>query len=1117
MANSPPAQLEQLRHAIAVLEGQRAALGDAVVEPALAALRQQLVALEAEVTAESLPTEERRLITILFTDIVGSTTLAHDLDPEEWRQTVAKLHSTMGKIIQDRHGLVAQYLGDGLLALFGAQTSSEHDPENAVRAALEAQSAIAGWNGEHPIQIRIGIHTGLVVVGELGSEAKKEFTATGDPMNLAARLQGAAPPGGILISHDTYQHVRGVFTLAPQPPLTVKGKPDPIQTYLVRRVKPRPFRTVMRGVAGVQTRTVGREAEIAQLQALYLDAFEGRRVVWAQLIGEAGIGKSRMIDDMREWIELRPEILRLFRARAFAGDARQPFSLIRRMWFDRFQIAEDAPLAQAEAKWVERFQELGKTDELEPAHALGLLVGLPFADSPYIGAMRGDPVQVKGRAIVVSREFLKRVRQQEPVEVLLEDLQWADASSWDYLLQVLLDGGSEDGLQGTFVLAGTRPEWNPPEELLRFAGYTSIDLQPLTEEATRELVAELLQHVEGVPEDVVRLIVERSEGVPYFAEEMVNWFLDRGIIDRTREPWRFVSARLKETPLPATLQHLLLTRLSALNDTERAVLQRGAIFGRNFWDGGLEALGVRQPDVLLAPLQPRGFVEAQPESSFEGETEWSFHHSLLRDVTYESVLKRERAALHKAASGWLEEQARRADRLDEFAGLLGEHTERAGEMIAAADWYLRAGERAKARGATGEARKFLNRALDLLPPIDRERRWRVLLGREEVLGILSEPDAWRADVAALLELAKDLGDENRLAEVYRRQAEYAWKTADYRGGLRAAGEAVTAARRAGNQAIEIQSLALKARAHTRLGEMDAAGGAAKEALARARDLGDEATTAVVVGRLAGYFLESGDIARAVQLNHEEVKANRRQGNRALEASGLASLGYAYVLLGLYKQGRQALEQALELADAVGARRSRAYILQNFGLAHARSGDGRAARRILDQSLADMVAVDDNFGRAATLGYLGYVLEQSGDVAGAERRFEESRGIFTDLGALGPAADAWAGLARCNLAQGRLNEARRDATEIWTYLSEHGTEGLESPVWVYQTCADIFDAVGDRDRTRAAVEAGHRELMERAGKISDPEWRRSYLENVAEHRAVLEMREELNRSGERSSP
>ena len=1108
MADDPRAKLDQLRHSIDVLEGQRAALGDAVVGPALAALRQQIEALEADAASPRAPAEERRLITIFFTDIVGSTAIAERLDPEEWRKTVAAIHQMVGTIVQEHQGSVVQYLGDGLLAMFGARTAGEHDPENAIRAALDAQNGVAAIQTPEPLRIRIGIHTGPVVVGELGSEAKREFTATGDAMNLAARLQSAAPAGGILISQDTYNYVRGVFTVTPQPALAVKGKQEPIQTYLVRRVKPRPFRTVTRGVAGIQTRTIGREREMKDLQAAYAVAYEQRRMVWAQLVGEAGVGKSRMIDDVRDWVELRPEVVRVFRARAYAGDTRQPFSLIRRMWFDRFQIAEDAPLAQAERKWVERFQELGKTDEAEPAHALGLLVGLPFKDSPHVAGIRGDPAQVKGRAFVVSREFLRRVREENPIEALLEDLQWADSASWDYLMQVLLDAEIDDTHQGIFVLAAARPEWDPPAILAQSANWHRVDLQPLSEESTKELVSELLQRVEGVPDDILRLIVERSEGVPYFAEEMVNWFVDRGIIDRGREPWRFVPARLKETPLPATLQHLLLTRLSSLNEEERAVLQRGAIFGRNFWAGGLAALGVREADTMLQPLQPRGFVEAQPESSFEGETEWSFHHTLLRDVTYESVLKRERAALHKAAAAWLEEQASRAGRLEEFAGLLGEHAERAGEMIAAADWYLQAGERAKAQGATAEARKFFDRGLELLPPIDRERRWRALLKREEVLLILGEPDAWRADIAALLELADRLDDDNRRAEVHYRQAEYARRTGDYRGGLRAAEEAVLAARRAGNPLIEVQALSLKAFFLSRLGESAAAGPTAEEAITRARELGDEAALALTIARAGVYYTEIGDIARALQLHQLEVEICHRLGNRAQEASGTANMGVSYAQLGLYKLARTTLERGRELSDAVGARRSRAYASYNLGEVRFRMGDGRGARQDLDLALADMVAVNDTFGRAAVVASTGLVLEQAGDFSGAARRFEEARGTFMDLGARAVATDCLASLARCALAQGHPDEAGGFAAEIWTYLQEHGAKGLAFPVWAYQTCADIFDALGEPERSRAAVEAGYRELMTLAERISDSEWRASFVENIPEHRAIVELWERL---------
>ena len=242
MADTIQEQIEKLRASMNGLEAQRNVLGDGIVEPALAALRQKLTALEGQAASLAAPGEERRMLTILFVDMVGSTSMAEKMDPEEWRQVVKKLHSRLGEIISAHEGIVAQYLGDGLLAFFGAKEASESDPENAIRAALESQAAVGSLFSEEKVQLRAGIHSGLVVIGELGDAVHKEFTASGDAVNLAARLQSAAPPGGILISHDTYRYVRGIFDMTPRPPLAVKGKSDPVQTYLVRRARRRPPR-----------------------------------------------------------------------------------------------------------------------------------------------------------------------------------------------------------------------------------------------------------------------------------------------------------------------------------------------------------------------------------------------------------------------------------------------------------------------------------------------------------------------------------------------------------------------------------------------------------------------------------------------------------------------------------------------------------------------------------------------------------------------------------------------------------------------------------------------------------------------------------------------------------
>jgi class 3 adenylate cyclase/tetratricopeptide (TPR) repeat protein len=1169
------AELDKVRNAIAALEAQRALLGDAVVDTALAGLRQQLAALEdaqAVGAFDSTPSEERRIITILFADIVGSTSLAEQLDPEEWRQSVAAFHAAAGGAVEAHGGQVAQYLGDGLLAFFGAEAASEHDPENAIRAALDLQAAVAELPplGAHDattdgvgvdgvgafdrtppgrtppattpparLQARAGLHTGPVVLGELGSEGHKELTATGDAMNLAARLQGAAPPGGVLISHEAYRHVRGVFDVTPRPPLSLKGKREPVKTYLVRRAKPRAFRSAAaRGVVGIETRTVGREAELEQLQQIYEQTLAAGTAAWAQLVGEPGIGKSRLLEDMREWLDLRPQLVLVLRGRAFSDDAGQPYALIRRMWFDRFLIADDTPLAAAELRWVKGFQELSGRDDPEPAYALGRLIGLPFADALPAGAAPPGPDAVRGRAYVVSRELLRAMRARGPVVMLLEDLHWADAASWNWLEQVVVSGhweagsanpqpapgdwqaggdvreGGADGRQATglFVLGSARPTWSPP---WREAGppdgrglrYLQLDVQPLAEAAREELVRELFSRVEGVPDDVVAAVVERSEGVPYFAEELINWFVDRGLIDRSSEPWHFAAKRLPEAPLPATLQHLLFTRLTGLAPAERAALQRGAIFGRNFWTGGVEALGAPGGQVLKE-LQPRGFVHAQPESAFEGETEWSFHHALLREVTYESVLRRERQALHKAAADWLEAQAARAGRTDEFAGLLAEHAERAGEHLAAAGWYLRAGARSLAQGAAREAVQLYTKALDLTPPVELERRWQALSGREEANAVLTDP-ARQVDLDELLGLAQELDDADRLADVYLRRADFMRQTREGLGPIEAATAALEAARQAGNRALEARALALRGQARIGIGSTDELLADADAALALARDLGDDLTLARVLHSAAACYSQSLHFERGIACQREQIEISRRLGDRPAEAGGLVNLGVAYDFLGLYREARAALEAALAVAESLGMHRMAGYAANNLAdLIHDTHGDLGLARRLAEFALGEMTAANAAMGRAFALAVLGQIEMAMGNAAGALRLASQADDIVAAIGHPQGMAYSQVMLARYRLELGNLDEARTLGDQAWELLEAWLSQGGRAEAVMFVELAEVFDALEDAERMQAVVRAGMLLIMAAADGLKDPDWRRAFLQDNVYNRRLVQWWEKL---------
>ena len=313
---------EQLEQAITQLEAQRATLGDDVVDVSIVALRAKLAALEP-----LPPQKQRKQATILFADVSGFTAMSETLDAEEVSDVMNALWQRWDAAIVEHGGVIDKHMGDGVMALWGALEARENDPELAIRAALAMQSELAAFCAEWQVDlaIRVGLNTGPVLLGDVGTTG--ELSAIGDAVNLASRLEGAAPTGGVLISHDTYRHVRGVFDVLEQEPLQVKGKARPVHTYLVQYAKPRAFRMLTRGVAGIETRMVGRDAELLMLQNMFRDATEDAEVQVVTVVGDAGVGKSRLLYEFEKWIELLPEGILVFPGACHArdgGDALRP-------------------------------------------------------------------------------------------------------------------------------------------------------------------------------------------------------------------------------------------------------------------------------------------------------------------------------------------------------------------------------------------------------------------------------------------------------------------------------------------------------------------------------------------------------------------------------------------------------------------------------------------------------------------------------------------------------------------------------------------------------------------------------------------------------------------------
>jgi class 3 adenylate cyclase/tetratricopeptide (TPR) repeat protein len=1113
--------LEQIQKAIAALEGQRLILGDAVVDASLAALRKQLTELEARQALE-----QRKLVSILFADLVGFTSLSDKLDPEDVRAIQQAYFSAVTAPIKQHGGIIEKYIGDAVMAIFGLPRAEESDPDRAVLAALGMQTALKRLNAHleadlrihlgGPLQMRVGVNTGLAIVSMRGSN---DFDVVGDSVNLASRLQTSAPVGGVLISQDTYRHVRGAFDLQPLDPITVKGKPEPLQVYLVTAAKRRSFRAHKRGVEGIETRMVGRDLEQQALQDAFSSAVEDHERSALTIIADPGMGKSRLVYEFENWVDLRPERVTVLRGRARMEIQHLPYGLLRDMFAFRFGIQDDDPLPNVWRKMEQGLREDGgipsseassTSDAQMRAHFMGQFLGYDFTDSPYLQAAGEDPSQVQDRGSAYLIDYFNVLAATRPVIFLLEDLHWSDDSSLDFISR-LASGLAE---KAVLFVATARPALYERRQhwMEGFDFHRRLDLQPLSKRDSRRLVEDVLQKVSNIPEELRELVVTNAEGNPFYVEELIKMLIEGGVIVKGQADWQVIPGRLKQVHIPSTLTGVLQARLDGLPDSERAMLQQASIVGRVFWDRALTYLNkaAAQPadgslvDATLAHLRQKEMVYRRELSSFAGAQELSFKHAMLREVAYASVLKRMRRQYHRLAAEWLAEVTQASNRIDEYTGLIAEHYLLADEVLTAADWLTRAGDRALLQGATLEAINFFDRALEHLPEAELERRWKALEGRSTVLSIQSRDDEYMAIVRQLEGLAQSMASDQHLAEAQLREASHLSSHSKDHEAIAIFRAAIETARRAGDQALEAKTLALMSISHVRLGQHQAAREAAEAAVSTALQSGQPEKVARVFNNAAVTFIELGDPWKAIGYFEQAIAQYEALGEIRALANSLGNLGYEYILLGTPEQALKPLERSLKIHKDAGARREAAYNALNLGLARIRMGQAGDALVLLQQAGSELGAVGDEFGHACGLSYQALVHEASGQMEEAAACFQQAMEKHKSIGVEAYAVDAQAGLARVSLAAGRLGQAEHHAGLVWDFLKARHAAGMEFPIWAYLTCASVFQALGAIDHGRTAFESGYQELMDRAEKIGDPAWRRSFLENVPEHRQLIRL-------------
>jgi class 3 adenylate cyclase/tetratricopeptide (TPR) repeat protein len=1103
---------QKLEQAITTQESFRGTVDDTIIDLTIAVLYEKLDQLEPP------PQQQRKQMSILFADIVDSTGLIHDLDPEENLEIIDHALKRLSAPVEQHGGHVTRYMGDGFKAVFGKPVAHENDPEMAIKAGLSILEVARTYADElaarrdiTDFQMRVGINTGWVATG---GETEAEDTVVGPAVNLAERVQSAAPPGGLLISHNTYIQVRGLFYVDPLPKIEVKGFDEPVQVYLVESVRPRTFWTRTPVFVGVETRMVGRETELGDLQSALQDLFQRDQGGMITISGEAGVGKSRLLYEFESWVHLIPEYVFFFKGRGRQETQRQPYSLLRDLFTIRFQIQENDRLTEVHEKLETGFGEIFGLDEhgMRKAHIIAQLLGFDFSTSPQLHGLLKNPQQLSERGLLYLEEFFQTTSDIDPVLIFMEDIHWADDSSLHVVDRLSLMTPEKRLLVVCVTrnrLFERRPDWGRA-----WSAHTRLALEPLSTQQSRSLVEEILQKADHLPEALSDLVVSSAEGNPFYVEELVKMLIDDGVILVGEEHWRVLPDRLSEIKVPPTLTSVLQARLDALPAAERLLLQQAAVMGRTFWDASLayinqnldQGVGSSEIPAALSSLMGKEILYSEKVSAFRDAQEFNFKHIMLRDVTYESVLMRERKDYHGAVAEWFVETTRASSRSDEYAVIIADHFLGSREPQAAIEWLFLAGKRAKSQDAMPEARTHFSSALDMVPADDLEKRWSILLERDEVLAIIGDTDARLAEDQALIDLALALADDNYLAEAYYRQGYFLGTLGKYTEELGAYEQSQIAAIHAGNRRLEILVLGLMVFCHTRLGEMDSAAQKAETTLDLLDELDDEEDLALTLTNIAVYY-ETGDIGKAITLLGRAIDVTRRFGNHNLEASIQGNLGYLYTLIGAPEQGVPHLENSIKLADAIGNQRLVAYGRLNLGLAYLRLCDEPAAQGSISLSKTAFSEMDDEFAQAACHSYLGLLLESCGKSELAADQFTAAMREFDNINVRGSALDARAGLCRSLMAQGKVGQAGEHVIQVWAFLSLNGPEGLEFPVLTYLTCAQIFEEGGDIENMKHAVDAGVKHLQERADRISDQHWRKTYLQSVPEHQAIQQLWEE----------
>jgi class 3 adenylate cyclase/tetratricopeptide (TPR) repeat protein len=960
--------------------------------------------------------EERKLDTLVFVDLVGSTALAESLDPEDVLALLEMYYARLRVELEQRGGTVEKYIGDAIVTHFGVPIAHEDDPERAVRAAFGILDTVEALNAEDPIrqiQVRIGIATGEVIVKMVARAEEGKGIAWGDILNTAARIESAAPVMGILVGENTYRASAHAIEYEEQEPIVAKGKAEPVRVWRALRVRDATTRGRTRDAP-----LVGRETELERLVGLWQLVDAQERPALGTIVGDPGVGKTRLLTEVVARLEETGAVV--YRGGCLSYGEGITYWPMRQILEGAAGILVSDDTDTVSEKLGTLLESLASTnlDELRTmAQALANLVGAPRTPRGTYAATDISQAELHWGI----QRILQLLSAKQHLVLVFEDLHWAEPT-----LLELVDYLADPDQPASMLILGTARrelEATHPQFLVETTTRATVTLTPLDTTASEALLTELLGGRELPPGSRAKALLENAAGNPLFLEETVAMLADAGILDGDGD--------LDELAVPTSLQSMIGARLDALAAGDKRVAQHASVIGQVFWTGAVaQVTGAAGPvDPALESLERHDFVRAQEESSVADEREWAFKHALTRDVAYGRVPKSRRAPLHVRFVDWL---TAHPGAEDEFIEIVAYHLEQACRLARgigrsgleapverAVDALMRAADRAERREGLREADRFYARALELLPPEVTAQALELRLRHGGTLNKLGRFAEAEEALAAVADGAVEIGAPELRAHALVARTSIARK----RGRASDAREYIAEAERivASSPDRPLGVRTIYESAHVRWwfdGEGDAALAEWRRGLQVADELGDE----------------------------------------VLQLEGQKLLVIVLYNLGRLVEAEEVLTESAALLAGRGSLRDEARASFQLGLIKYHRGDIDEAEQLSGRALAWLERIGDAFYQLQTVRTLALCAAARDDDELAERLLRHAMPLAVEIGGV-VAVDLQRLLIEALLRQGRLDDSRLLSTVVLRSLPEEDVYGRIAGLLI---SASVATADGDSD-------------------------------------------------------